>query len=209
MKKFLSISLLLAFASFARAQTVSIDFLLGNLTGADGTSLMKDGMLIQVYSASSLTAFTQPTPTSFSSGGATLLFSGAFDSTNTTGASGSMDIVLSSIPTATLPQGSSFMVQWFPTISAANVGNGPGYDTPYGQYGTLNDQSWVSPAAGSTVQYSLLTMSSGAGTANNLLGAALLKTMAATPVPEPATYAAIFGALALGFVAYRRRQLAV
>lgn len=27
-----------------------------------------------------------------------------------------------------------------------------------------------------------------------------------TPIPEPSTYAAIFGALALGFVAYRRRQ---
>jgi len=29
-----------------------------------------------------------------------------------------------------------------------------------------------------------------------------------TAVPEPATYAVIFGALALGFVAYRRRQVA-
>jgi hypothetical protein len=27
-----------------------------------------------------------------------------------------------------------------------------------------------------------------------------------TAVPEPSTYAAIFGALALGFVAYRRRR---
>ena len=210
MKKIFIFSLMVGLATFTRA-SVTIDFQVGILTGANGTTPIADGMLIQVIAAPTTGALVAPTPTTFTSGSEIVLFSGAFDHT-TTGIVGAMDIAPAPISISTLPQGWAFMVQWFPTL--ASGASTPGNSTPYGQYmgqfspdattmtNLGSDLAWTSPADGSLVTFNLLTISSGLGGIANTAGAATLTT---TAVPEPATYAAIFGALAFGFVAYRRR----
>jgi hypothetical protein len=203
MKKLLLVSLL-GVAVLARAQTVTLDFTLGTLTGANGSTPIADGMLIQLIAAPTTAAFAAPTPTTFTSGSEIVLWSGAVDS-SLLGFSGSMDIAPAPISSATLPAGWVFLIQWFPTLSSSALT--PGNGTPYGQYSTLNDASWVAPAAGGNVAFSYLNVLSGLGSASNSLGVASLSTAAAA-VPEPATYAAIAGMMALGAVAYRRRQQA-
>jgi hypothetical protein len=205
MKKLLVLSLLLGSAIIARA-TVTLDFSVGILTGADGTTPIADGSLIQLIAAPTTGGFVAPTPTTFTSGSEILLWSGAFDSTTAFPPvslnGGAMSLAPGPIDIAILPAGYALMVQWFPTLLSTAVA--PGYSTPYGQYSTLNDVSWVSPSNGSTVSFTFQTVS-WVGSSANSLGAASLTTAA---IPEPSTYAAIFGALALGFVAYRRRRQA-
>ncbi len=204
MKKLLIISLLFGLASLARAQTVTLAFNVGILTNANGTTPIADGSLIQLIAAPTKTGFMAPTPTTFTSGSEILLWTGAFDSTTSfPPAAGDMVIAPGPISSSTLPAGYALMIQWFPTLSSA--ASTPGYSTPYGQYSTNNDATWLVPASGSSLVYTFNTVSAG-GSASNSLGMASLTT---TAIPEPSTYAGIAGVLALGFAAYRRRQKAV
>lgn len=210
MKKLLIVTAVLGLATMARA-TVTIDFNVGLLKDATGSAVIADGQLIQVVAAPTVGGFVAPTPTAFISGSEILLWSGAFDSL-TTGTAGSMNIALAPISIATLPAGYALMVQWFPTLGSG--ASAPGNSTPYGQYygqftpdattvvNVGSDPTWLSPADGSTVSYNFLTASTGVGGIANSAGYASLATAA---VPEPATYAAVFGVLALGLVAWRRR----
>jgi hypothetical protein len=193
MKKLLLSLLSVSALSLAHA-TVTINIDIGVLTGPGGTPTMADGRLIQVIgSADNL--FDAPTASLFTAGNDTLIHSASFDST-TIGTAGVMSIALSNI---TLATGTNILVRWFPTLlSSANT---PGGGTAYGEYGYINDVSWVAPAQSNSVSLSLVTTSTGFGSAANSLGYASLTTA----IPEPSTYAAIFGALVLGLAAYRRR----
>lgn len=206
MKKVFALSLILGLATLARA-TVTIDFTVGILTGSDGVTPISDGSLIQLIAAPTTGGLVAPTATAFTSGSEVLLWSGAFNSA-TTGTTGSMDIAPGPL---TITAGWAFMVQWFPTLTTA--ASAPGNSTPYGQYkgqfspdgSIVGDLAWTAPADGSTVSYNFLTVSSGAGSIANSAAAA---TQSTAPIPEPSTYAAIFGVCALGLAAYRRRQQA-
>ncbi|MDI1250700.1 MAG: PEP-CTERM sorting domain-containing protein [Lacunisphaera sp.] len=214
MKKLLAITLLSGLATLAQA-TVTLDFNVGFLTNADGTTLIANGKLIQIVAAPTTGDFMAPTPTTFTSGSEILLWSGAFNSATASLGAGAMTIAPSAFAIATLPAGYALKLQWFPTLDSTALT--PGNSTPYGLYigqfspdattitniGT--DIAWNSPADTNTVSYNLFTISTGLGGIANSVGVANLTTAA---IPEPSTYAAIFGALALGFVAYRRRQQA-
>ena len=189
--------MLLCAVTAARA-TVIINFDVGVLANASGSTPVADGSLIQII-ASSDNVFAAPTAGAFIGGNDVLLFSGSFDS-STTSVTGAMSISLSNL---TLAQGTNLLARWFPTLTTASLT--PGAGTAYGQYGSLTDVSWVSPADGTTANPQMLTSSSGFGSAANSNGYAIL-TVAA--VPEPSTYAALFGAAALGLVAWRRRHTA-
>lgn len=213
MKKLLLLSLIAMSAIVVRGQTISLDFTVGILTGANGITPIPDGSLIQVIAAPTVGDFVAPTPTSFVSGSAFVLWSEPFNS-SVTGTPGAMDVINTAISPTALPQGYALMIQWFPTLTTAS--SVPGYGTPYGQYmgqfatngldGNGNpDPAWTAPAAGATVVYQFIT-TSGGGVIGDPIGAALQATAAA--VPEPATYAMIFGLVAMIGVAFRRRQLA-
>ncbi len=171
-------------------------FGIGVLSDQNGAPI-PDGALFQII-ASADTVFDAPTPTSFFGGNDILVFSGAFDSSSGFGL-GTAFLSFTDVPLATYPIAqSNLIIRWFPTLSAQSAA--PGFATFYGEYGFTQDSSWVAPAPGSSLMYEFVTVAAG-GTIADAVGRATLQTA----IPEPSTYAAIFGALALGFVAYRRR----
>lgn len=199
MRRFPLVLLLVLSAVGLRAQTITIDFSLGVLSNAAGTALA-DGALVQIIASPDAT-FAAPTGTTFVSGGDLLVYSVGLDS-----ASGGMAgatvinpgaLSLSSTPIA----GYNLIARWFPTLTTAS--SAPGYGTAYGQWGFPNDASWFAPAPPGTSSYSFLTVAAGGANADTL-GRASLSTAA---IPEPSTYAAIAGALALGAVGYRRHRI--
>jgi hypothetical protein len=96
---------------------------------------------------------------------------------------------------------------WFPTLSNSDTVL---FGTEYGFIRTdliLSnsgaDAAWIVPSAGSTVNLSIFADSltgSSDGISDSVVSASL------TAVPEPATYAALVGLLALGFVVTRRAR---
>lgn len=198
MKKPFIAALVLITAFAAQAQTVTLDFTVGQLTQSDGTTPIADGSLIQILAAPTTGDFSIPTPTEFISGSEIMLWSGAFDS-STLGTAGAMAIAPAPIPTSTLPAGYSLLVQWFPTL--LSTATTPGYGTWFGQFSTANDVTWVSPAAGASETFTFLTVAVGGANANSLGSA-----MQMTAVPEPSTYALLAGIACLGFMVVRRRM---
>ena len=202
MKKFLLAALCLGFAASSYA-TVTIDFNIGAMTLADGTTPIPEGSLIQLIAAPTSGGLTGPTAASFISGSEILLISGVVDGSSFLGlGTGTTDFAPGPL---TITAGYALMIQWFPTLTSG--ASTPGNSTPYGLYGALNDASWVAPANGSTLTFSFLTTSI-TGSVPDSAGASNLTTAAAAPIPEPATYAAIMGAMVVGFATWRRRQLA-
>lgn len=193
MKKILISALLLGATVVAQAN-VTIDFTVGILNDASGSTPVADGSLIQLIGSVD-NAFAAPTPGAFIGGNDVLLFSANFNS-STSGTPGAM---LFSLTNVSLAAGTNLLLRWFPTLT--NAAGSPGFSTAYGQYGSLTDVAWVSPSDGQTVSIDFLTIAAGGSTANSA-GHAGLTTAA---IPEPSTYAAIFGALVLGLAAYRRR----
>lgn len=93
---------------------------------------------------------------------------------------------------------------WFPTVSSASIA---GSVSEYGFFRTSNaadlvssgsDIAFIMPSDGANSTLAVYSSSVGGGVADSAL--------TAVAVPEPSTYAMLFGALALGFVAYRRRR---
>lgn len=196
MKSILSTLAVCAFAAAASAQTITLTFGVGVLADSSGTPL-SDGRLIQVI-ASPDTIFGAPDELSFVTGNDVLLYSGGFDSSlfGVEGITSFAAVVdLAQAPVV----GYNLAIRWFPTLTEQALS--PGFATFYGEYGFNQDSSWVAPAAGNTISLEMLTQSTTIGNVPDVLGYAVQQT----PIPEPSTYAAIFGALALGFVAYRRR----
>lgn len=77
----------------------------------------------------------------------------------------------------------------------------------------ITNNTWLFPASTNLLTTSWDISDVGTGTVIGTLGVAQVGAdpyiqTAATAVPEPATYAVIFGVFAAGFVAYRRRQQA-
>jgi len=197
--------------------TVTIDFLLGQISDNTGAAVA-DGSLLQVIASYDSTTFAPPTAGSFLGGSTdeTVLWQGAFDSA-TTGIPGAMTLSLASLPVYSsagtpgnfyLSAGESVIVRWYPALSGTSVPAGPG-TAAFGQYGytslagALLDSSWVVPSAGSTVNLSLVTASAG-GALPNADGYATNTV----PVPEPAATVALLGAAALllGLCARHRRS---
>lgn len=197
MKKLLLSFLFLGVVTLSHA-VVTIDFTIGILADASGSAPLGNGPLIQIIGSSD-NSFAAPTAGAFTGGNDVLLFSGSFDITTSANTPGAMLLSLNNI---SLAANTNLLVRWFPTLTIG--ASAPGGSTPYGQYGSLTDVAWVSPSNGQTVAIGFLTLSAGGSTADSA-GFASLTT---TAIPEPSTYAAILGALALGFVAYRRRQAA-
>lgn len=106
-----------------------------------------------------------------------------------------------------ISQGDSLGFYWFTNLSPGDTVTA---GTSYGFFrsdsvlsGSGADFAWSVPADGSIIELSAYLDSitgSSDGISNSTFSASL------TVVPEPATYAAIFGVLALALVAYRRRR---
>lgn len=201
MKKLLIIALLFGSVTLARA-TVTLTFNVGILTLADGTTAIPDHSLLQILAAPAMVDFTAATATEFTSGNEFVLKSVDFDSsTGFPVTAGKITTVVASIPISTLPPGYFLKLQWFPTLTLSSAAGAPGYGTTFGAYTNV---AWTSPSDGGTQTYDFLTTSAGGSVANSVGSSSL---MTASAVPEPSTYAAIFGMLALAGAAYKRRQL--
>ena len=183
-------------AAIAQAQTISLDFTVGILTGSTGTTPVANGALLQVI-ASADNVFATPTAGAFVGGNDTILWSGGFDS-GTTGVTGAMQVFLAELPAATYA-GQYLVVRWYPTLT---LGSSLTEGISFGQYGYPNDSAWVAPGGGGTSGYGLLTSSSGFGTVPDLSGAATFTTA----IPEPTTIAVWTGLFALGLAGWRRRR---
>ena len=77
--------------------------------------------------------------------------------------------------------------------------------------GGLGDYSWqdtsVTSETGPWVFPNYFTTSTNQGGGWSQTGASMIMSVTATPIPEPGTYAAVCGALALGLAAWRRRSV--
>ena len=183
--------------------SVTIDFQVGAMTFSDGTTPVPDGTLIQLIGASTIGGLTGPTSSSFISGTEVLIASGTVLGGTFVGpGSGTTDFAPGIL---SLPANEVLMLQWFPTLTSG--ASAPGANTYYGFYGAMNDGTWVVPSSGSlTGTFSFYTSSIG-GSLSDSIGAATYHTAAA--VPEPSTYAAIFGLFAVGVVCFRRKMTAL
>lgn len=90
-------------------------------------------------------------------------------------------------------------VYWFPTVTTTSIA---GTLSEYGFYRSdtvdaSSDIAFVMPGDGANVNLYAFNFDGGSVPVGGFVAVA---------VPEPSTYAAIFGALALGFVAHRRRK---
>lgn len=96
--------------------------------------------------------------------------------------------------------GTNLALYWFSDLTTASI---TGAVSQYGFYRSDTSEAgtgtiaFVVPSPGS---YTL------AGTLSEVGGNASVADLTAVAVPEPSTYAMMLGALALGFVAYRRRR---
>lgn len=202
MKKTLIFALSMCLISICRSQTVTLNIQSGIMSNSVGT-VVPDGSLFQVIASPDAT-FAAPTAGSFTGGSNDIvIFSYAVNSV----ASGASGYVLTApvINLSTYAIAGDFLeLRWFPTLTTGSAS--PGGSTFYGQYGYAEQSTsaWIAPASGQTLSYAFLTTSAG-GTLADTVGQAMSQT---APIPEPSTYAAIFGVAALGFVAYRRRQQA-
>ncbi len=73
----------------------------------------------------------------------------------------------------------------------------------------ITNNSWLFPASGNLLPTSWDLTDAGTGTVIGTLGTAQIGAdpyMRTSAVPEPSTYAAVFGVLAIGIVTYRRRR---
>jgi hypothetical protein len=95
---------------------------------------------------------------------------------------------------SSLSSGQNLAVYWFPTITNTSITGS------VNEYGFYRSDS-VDTASGSDIAFVMPT--DGAYIFAEFPDAA---SFTAVAVPEPSTYAALLGALALGFVAYRRRR---
>ena len=91
---------------------------------------------------------------------------------------------ISNVSYTNLTANDSFAVIWFPSASSIAGSS----------YGGYMNAEFLLPGVG------------GGFTSTTLPSAVQTASYTFAAVPEPSTYAAIFGALALGFVAYRRRR---
>lgn len=102
--------------------------------------------------------------------------------------------------------GKTIALYWFSTLTIASNSLSEGAN-----YGTTSDLNtgWVAPAVGATDNLSFLGANStgtlGSGPYTNSQMSANLTISA---VPEPATYAALFGVASIGFCVWRKRRTA-
>lgn len=95
-----------------------------------------------------------------------------------------------------LDAGDPFKLMWFPTLTTTNVASIP-LGTPYGEY--KNDPTWVFHSVG-LASFAFVTEDADGGGTVGVSGDATL-----TVVPEPSTYAAVFGLACLGWAVAKRR----
>lgn len=198
MKKTAIALLALVSSVMMTGQTITLEFTVGILSDQNGNPI-PDGALIQVIASPDAT-FESPTNFDFVGGNDILVYSTGLDSASG-GMPGSAYITIPSILLSEYPIAQNFLqIRWFPTL--AEGATSPGFATYYGEFGYNNDNSWIAPSAAGFSSFILQTVSYFDGSLPDQVGQALNST---APIPEPSTYAAVIGALALGFVAYRRR----
>ena len=104
--------------------------------------------------------------------------------------------------------GDSIALYWFPTLKETDFGITSGVS--YGLFtdATGHDKSapWFMPSDGYTINLNFITADASiiAEDPGYFPNSAGLASLTVTAVPEPSTYAAIFGVLTLGGVCYRR-----
>ena len=208
-----SISCILA--GSAAAQDVTINLFAGKLYGADGITAVPQGGLLLFVASTQDSTFASPTATSFTPGADDIVVAAFglnnFNGPNTGTDSQSVNLTYS----GNFGNGDLLQFYWYPTLTTASYtnGNGPGGQTPYGQYRTDSllggsDIAWVAPAGGgNTFNLNFATTSIG-GDVSDIFGRASF----VTPVPEPSTYALFglgLGGLGYGLVQRRRQQAAL
>jgi hypothetical protein len=201
-KSFLSAILLSFIAGSVHADEITMSFTAGVLSNSLGTPI-SDGSLLQII-ASPDTTFSAPTTTDFLgvSSNDILLWSGSMDS-STSGVSGVIITPALHFDLATYPvSGDYLIIRWFPSLTTADTAPGA---TTYGEYGYNNDNTWIAGGASSTLSYSFLTQSSGAGSSPDSLGYA---SNTVSPVPEPSSYATVIGLFSLGMMLLQIRRRA-
>jgi len=180
----------------AKADTITMNLLVGVLANSSGTPLL-DGSLLQVIASPDAT-FSTPTTDSFLGGNSNdiLLKSISFDS-STTGVSGAMQLALT-IDLADYPSqqiaGDYFVIRWFPSLTTSNLTPG---STSYGQFGYPDgtNPTWIIGSASSITSYTFRTTSAGGTFADSTGYATNI-----TAVPEPSSYAIIIALFSLGLL---------
>jgi len=197
---------LMAFGTCLTANaTIVINLTSAQLYGANGTTPMADGMLIQLLASTTDAAFAAPTATSFVGGSVddVVQASYAMSSATASGFPGGHIQAITLTFAGNFNAGDALLLRWWPTLAAnASI---PGVNTPYGEF--RSDQvengsqvSWFAPSDGANVQLKFLDAAAG-GTRPDSAGRASL----VTAVPEPTGMGLILVG-GLGFAARRRRS---
>ncbi|MFH1500275.1 MAG: PEP-CTERM sorting domain-containing protein [Verrucomicrobiota bacterium] len=171
----------------------------GYLYGADTSSPLQEGRLIYAVTSATNT-FSGPVDGSFVSGDEYVLGSWTVD-TEVAGL-GSFSVVLNGLSlNASVVTGQQIGLYWFDELNFGSLSPSSG-----DSYGFYSDAAWLIPADGATGSYSLITSSldpSGVVADSNTIA-----SLTVGAIPEPSSFALLFGAAAIGMVGCRRRQRA-
>jgi hypothetical protein len=181
------------------AQDFNINIYAERLDDAADSPMALDGLVLVVASTEG-EDFAPPTPASFVQGDDIIL--GKFSLDSGFGA-GVFDRNLSGNFTGSLSAGDPLRLYWFPSLTVSATE--PGADALYGTYRSDSPEEenlspWRMPAGASLVSIAFFTADAVGGGPNSALAGNAL-----TPVPEPSTYAAVFGLACLGWAVAKRK----
>lgn len=203
MKKILVLTLLTGLTTLSSQAAVTITFGVQVVYNADGSQLIPENSLVLYGVSTTDGSFGDPTPTAFFSGDDAEIHRGGAAPAGEYGYI--LNIELSSIPNWTT--GDPLQIYWFPTLTTAATA--PGYGTPYGSFRTdaLQDNdgctiSWVTPSDGGVGD--TLNFLTGVNSSYNPASAGYATGLTAA-VPEPSTYAMVFGVICLAGAIIRRK----
>lgn len=179
--------------SVIAAVTINLDG--GVLYGDNTSSPLADGRLVYAVASASNT-FSGPVGGSFTSGDEVILGSWGIDSVGT-GVAGAFSTALVFDLSASVVAGKQIAIYWFSDLSVGSLSPSMG-----DKYGFYSDPSWLIPADGNTLGYSVETIAIGGSVSNS----STVANLVVSAVPEPATFGLVFGSAALGMVACRRRK---
>jgi hypothetical protein len=212
-----TLTLLTVLAASASTTLASVSFNLDadHLKDNLGNSL-KEGALVMLVASTTDTTFSPLSAGSIS----TNSFLGTSDDlvlwrgfVTDTGATYSYPILNAQVPAMEFANGwgqdDRLALLWFPTLTESSTSIDVG--TVYGLYtnpsSTTLSSAWITPANGTSNYLLGLYTIDGAqvlGEPGEIASDAGMASFTVSAIPEPSTYAAIFGALTLGGVCYRR-----